>query len=256
MPDSVPRVTKEDIIAALRDDLGVEEGDVVFPHSSLRSFGYVEGGAEAVCCALIEVVGDRGTVVAPAFSFGLIDKPNAVFRLAKTPCCVGAIPEHFRKHFATSRSRHLTHSVCACGEMAGWICEGSDPTPFGLESGMMRMVRAGAKILLFGVTFNSVTLFHCAEQAVNVPYLGMVPRGDVSVEDWDGSVHPLPTFIHKPTLRYDFMPMEPILAEKGLMKETRIGACCARLFDAQAALAAAIEVLQDDPFALTRKEES
>ena len=40
-------VQKQDIIFALKD-LGLAKGDIVLVHSSLSSFGYVEGGADSV----------------------------------------------------------------------------------------------------------------------------------------------------------------------------------------------------------------
>ncbi|NOX44142.1 MAG: AAC(3) family N-acetyltransferase, partial [Caldiserica bacterium] len=63
-------VTKDDIVRGLRE-LGLEVGAIVGVHSSLSSFGYVEGGADAVIDALLEVVGEEGTVVMPTHSANL-----------------------------------------------------------------------------------------------------------------------------------------------------------------------------------------
>jgi hypothetical protein len=49
-------VTKEEIKRGL-EKLGLKTGSIVMVHSSLSSFGYVEGGADAVIDALFEVVG-------------------------------------------------------------------------------------------------------------------------------------------------------------------------------------------------------
>ena len=62
-----PRVTKADIKKALRE-LGLKGGDIVGVHSSLSSFGYVEGGADAVIDAILETVGPEGSVVFPTYS--------------------------------------------------------------------------------------------------------------------------------------------------------------------------------------------
>jgi len=66
------RVSKEDIKASLRE-LRLKEGDMVGVHSSLSSFGYVEGGVDAVFDALLEVVGEEGTVVMPTYSANRIE---------------------------------------------------------------------------------------------------------------------------------------------------------------------------------------
>ena len=60
-------VTKDNIIKGLTS-VGLNQGNVVLVHSSLSSFGYVEGGADAVIDALLETVGPAGTVVVPTFS--------------------------------------------------------------------------------------------------------------------------------------------------------------------------------------------
>ena len=47
-------VTKTDIKNALTE-LGIQKGDVMVVHSSLKSFGHVEGGAEAVIDACLDI---------------------------------------------------------------------------------------------------------------------------------------------------------------------------------------------------------
>ncbi len=45
---------------------GINKGDEIEVHSSLSSFGYVDGGAENVISALKEAVGDNGSIFMPA----------------------------------------------------------------------------------------------------------------------------------------------------------------------------------------------
>jgi len=65
-----PRVTKRDIKAGLIK-LGLKRGDTVGVHSSLSSFGYVDGGPEVVIDALLETVGKQGNVVMSTHSANL-----------------------------------------------------------------------------------------------------------------------------------------------------------------------------------------
>ena len=62
--------TKEMIIKELKA-LGLEKGGAVMVHTSLKSMGYVCGGAQAVIEALIEVVGSDGTIMMPTQSYAL-----------------------------------------------------------------------------------------------------------------------------------------------------------------------------------------
>lgn len=45
---------------------GINKGDEIEVHSSLSSFGYVDGGAETVISAMKEAVGDNGSIFMPA----------------------------------------------------------------------------------------------------------------------------------------------------------------------------------------------
>lgn len=97
-------VTEADIVADLRR-LGLAAGDVVLIHSSLRSFGHVRGGADAVIDALLRCVGGGGTVVVPTLSFRSDDPVTEVFR--RRP---GAV-----------RSLHPVSSVAAIGPAPAYL---------------------------------------------------------------------------------------------------------------------------------------
>ena len=60
-------VTLNDIEKALTE-LGVAQGDIVLVHSSLKSFGTVEGGPETVIQAFKNVITEQGTLVMPTLS--------------------------------------------------------------------------------------------------------------------------------------------------------------------------------------------
>ena len=73
------RVTKEEVKKGL-NRVGLKEEDVVLVHSSLSSFGYVEGGPDTIIDALLETVGKKGTVVMPTFTWDSFhDKERVVF---------------------------------------------------------------------------------------------------------------------------------------------------------------------------------
>ena len=48
--------------------LGVEAGDILFVHSSFKSLGPVEGGAESVIQALEDALGPEGLLLMPSFN--------------------------------------------------------------------------------------------------------------------------------------------------------------------------------------------
>ncbi|KAI4444487.1 AAC(3) family N-acetyltransferase [Schaedlerella arabinosiphila] len=71
-------VTPDDMKTALKD-LGVRKGQAIMVHTSLCSLGYVCGGAQSVIEALLESVGDEGTIMMPTQSWK--DPVSKKFRL-------------------------------------------------------------------------------------------------------------------------------------------------------------------------------
>ncbi|MDK1032419.1 MAG: AAC(3) family N-acetyltransferase, partial [Planctomycetia bacterium] len=185
----VPRVTREIIIEVLRS-LGLGPGDSLFAHNSLSRLGWVEGGAEAVCRAYIDAVSPGGTVIMPAFTFALRDKPDAVLDLANEPSCVGRIPEVFRTRFATHRSRHISHSVAAAGARAEYFTAGHCRDAFDEDSAFCRLVDAGGYVVLNGADYNACTFFHCIEYALPVPYMRMAEKPDAFLRLPSGKLFP------------------------------------------------------------------
>ena len=70
-------VIKEDIVKELRH-VGLEKNDVVMVHTSLKNLGYVCGGAQTVIEALLEVVGEEGTIMMPTQSWRNLDPEDGV----------------------------------------------------------------------------------------------------------------------------------------------------------------------------------
>ena len=58
--------------------IGLEKGDVVIVHTSLKKIGYVCGGAQTVIEALIDVVGPEGTIMMPTQSWKNLDPETGV----------------------------------------------------------------------------------------------------------------------------------------------------------------------------------
>ena len=70
-------ILKADIKRKLKE-IGLESGDNVIVHTSLKSMGYVCGGAQAVIEALIETVGENGTIMMPTQSWKNLEPETGV----------------------------------------------------------------------------------------------------------------------------------------------------------------------------------
>lgn len=171
--DLMPRATvTRGQIARDLSALGLRRGDVVMLHSSLRSLGHVEGGAEAVIDAFLDVIGPEGTLSVPTIvhTSGV---PRDVFDAKTTPSEVGAITEALRLRPDARRSEHPTHSVAAIGARAQELTSrhsratgalspwGHDA--FGHGSPWDWLHEWDAKCVFLGVGFRVCTLFHYAQ---------------------------------------------------------------------------------------------
>ncbi|EIM07614.1 aminoglycoside N3-acetyltransferase [Planococcus antarcticus DSM 14505] len=163
--------------------LGIVAGDALMVHSSLKSMGWIAGGAQAVVEALIETLTERGTLIMPAQS---ADNSDPVYWMEppvpenwhqpireQLPAFdpyfsglrgMGKIVECFHRHPMTSRSPHPSHSFIAQGSQAAhWMIEQPIDDSFGKQSPLAKMLQADVKILFIGVGFDSCTALHYAE---------------------------------------------------------------------------------------------
>lgn len=175
-------ITRQQMIRDLKT-LGIKTGDVLLVHSSLSSIGWVCGGAVSVIEALVESVGQNGTLIMPAHSGDLSDPAQwenppvpktwlnsiyehmPIFEKEKTPTRgMGRISEIFRRYPKVIRSNHPQVSFCALGQKANEILKDHPLTPqFGKESPLGKLYNLNAKVLLLGVDYDSCTSFHLAE---------------------------------------------------------------------------------------------
>ena len=85
-------------------------------HSSLRSVGTVERGAEGLVDALLAARrAGAGTLMVPTFTYG-----SARFDPGATPGRTGAVAEALRRRAGAIRSLHPFYSVAALGPLAAW----------------------------------------------------------------------------------------------------------------------------------------
>ncbi|MGY0023158.1 aminoglycoside N(3)-acetyltransferase [Streptomyces sp. YJ-C3] len=180
-----PLVTRASLACDLRA-LGVEAGEILLVHSSLSSLGWVNGGQAAVVQALLDALGDDGTLVVPAHSGDLTDPalwsdppvPADWWETVRatmpgydprtTPSrSVGVIPEAVRSWPGALRSAHPQTSFAALGPRAAEIVEGHAPDcRLGERSPLARLEERGARVLMLGAGYGACTGFHLAEYRV------------------------------------------------------------------------------------------
>ncbi|WP_118976666.1 AAC(3) family N-acetyltransferase [Taibaiella koreensis] len=187
--------------------LGIKRGDSLLVHSSLSRIGYVENGPATVLTALSNVLGEEGTLLLPVYPFTSDVKSyvagNPVFDATHTPSGMGKITEVFRKQEGVFRSLHPTHSVAAKGPLAEYYTGGhaGQLTPFNKQSPFFRLSANKGKILLLGVSLDSLTNFHTLEDALDFPYPVYEEQAyELQMIDVDGTRSITKTRVHNPEM--------------------------------------------------------
>lgn len=250
-------LSREQVSTQLRG-LGLSAGDVVFVHSSLRSMGYVEDGAETVVDALMEVLGLRGTLVAPTFTFARDRSERPVLDMERDRSGMGRITEVVRTRPGALRSRHLLHSVAALGARAQEVISCHGPSAWAADGPFWKLYELNAKILLLGVPYLRCTFFHMLEQMVQVSYRQWIDI-EAHVREQDGSEQKLPTQIFVPKSGFagnDFNKLGNLLEERGVAQAESVGNAVARLFRARHALDVGLAEYRKDPllFVMTGRQ--
>ena len=213
-------VTKEQLASDL-GKIGIGNGDHVAVSLSLKSIGYVLGGADAFIDSLLDVVGSEGTIMMNAFtqSFPIAEiNPDYVFDSESTIPYTGLVPRALIKRKESIRSRHPTCSVVATGRMAEYLTEGHDErsSPY---LPYTKLGQIGGKYLSVGIGNNLVAIRHEAQRRAGlfvVPILMGVRyrnlKGEVILFVW----------VHPPCAR-KLPELVPMLEKKGLIKRGKIG---------------------------------
>lgn len=167
-------------LAADLDALGLRAGDALFVHSSFKSVGEIEGGAETLVRSMESVLGPEGLLLMP--SFNLAPATNQArarsWRNGRGRSTVGWLTEYFRRMPGTVRSDHFSHAVAARGRGAvELVSEHLDRSGmqspwdlppwgrcYGNGSPLVKASRmARCKLLMLGVDYRSSTFCHVVE---------------------------------------------------------------------------------------------
>ncbi|MCQ2249380.1 MAG: GNAT family N-acetyltransferase [Treponema sp.] len=240
-------VTKEELKNALVE-LGVTPGMSLEVHSSLKSFGRVEGGAQTVIDALKETVTDEGSIFMPALRLSPEMEPTEedkklgikvkikVLDRSEKKTAMGVIADTFRSLPDTFTGTDVIST-------SGWGKHGKEV----LAGGLDYAIHNGGKALLFGVDIYKLTAMHYMEvhtpREINEKY---APSEEVN------KIYPPDQWFietgHPPLKAW--YTIQDMAYKRGLIKETYIGNCRVMFFDILSVVSLYAEELKNRPFEL------
>ena len=242
-------VKRQDIVDALRE-MGIEGGGALLVHSSLSSMGYVEGGADTVVDALLEVLGEEGTLMVPTFTHSGTEYYDPLTSPSKN----GAITEAVRRRPAAVRSLHPTHAPTAIGRYAeAFMRDHLKRGPLGVDCPVDRLARQGGWVLLLGVGHTSNSIIHVGEAHARSPSLTV--RYSPQAPKWVILKHPDKgemevTVQEMPGCSAGFVAVEKLLRRRRRILDGRIGRAPCQLMKGQDLIDTTVELLTRDPYGL------
>jgi aminoglycoside N3'-acetyltransferase len=239
-------------------ELGLS-GLPVCVHSSLKSFGYVEGGAESVARAFLY---EGCTVVVPTFSYGSFAVNPAPHqhlprngwgagatggrRTASTSVFspsdndldrkdMGAIPAAVLGRRERLRGNHPLCSFTAIGPLAGSLVLGQ--TPSDVFAPLRELAEQGGYVLLMGVDLTKMTLLHLGEELA----------GRQPFRRWASGGVGEPVGVSVGGCSDGFEKLAPLLEE--FVRLTTVGTSPWRAYSAAKVLRAAADAIRENPAA-------
>jgi aminoglycoside 3-N-acetyltransferase len=167
--------------------LGIEAGDTMMLHASVRAVGEVAGGPDQIHLALKDVLTAQGILIMYAscpryydeVGSGNLTKEQEAEILEKLPAFDpltarsardnGALVELFRTYPGSRVNRHVARFVVWGKRADSLISEQPWNYAFGLRSPLDRFLGLDGKILLLGSDHDAVTFLHYVEHVAEIP---------------------------------------------------------------------------------------
>lgn len=239
-------ITKQGIIEGLLD-LGLKSGDEIEVHSSLSSFGHVNGGAETVISALKDVVGENGSIFMPALRLSkevlLTEQDKTLgistkIQILPEDCnrsAMGIIADTFRQMPDTITNEGIFR-ISAWGKSANKV-----------KDGLQYLIHNGGKALMLGVDIYKLTAMHYVEDLLPDDIKNYFPLSEEinRIYPPDKWMIEAGTFSVKP-----WYTIQNIAYEKGVIKDCLIGNSKVMFFDIWDVVGLYEQELKNNPYKL------
>jgi aminoglycoside 3-N-acetyltransferase len=167
---SRPVITEARFRDLLRNELWVDNGDIVLVHSSVDQL-HLDFPIYRILSLIQEVIGGSGTLLFPTYprqlSYEYL-RGGEVFDIQKSASYTGVLTEIARRQKHALRSLHPTKSVCALGKYAAELTDSQQASPFPYDycSPYRKIVAYHGKVIGLGVSTATLSFVHCVDDAL------------------------------------------------------------------------------------------
>ncbi len=240
---------KNEFIQSFRN-AGVKPGDILVVQSAFKSLAAMGWSTSDVIEALRDVVGrEQGTLVMPAYNFESWTESH-YFDSKETASKVGALTEAFRTTTGVLRTRHPIHSLGAIGKDARALAEIDCEDSFEKNSPFGFLLEHNAIYCTIGTGIAMPFLpCHYPETLMKVTYRRQKLFSGIYV-DAEGKAA-LKTYgfcvRHKRDKEIPVYPAHKMQQQMGVVKETSVLGLALQYSDAQSYHDSMIEIIKKNP---------
>lgn len=240
-------MNKSQLVEELKN-IGLQEGMVLEVHSSLRSFGYIEGGEETIIDALMECVGETGSIFMPALALSPEMELTEEDREMGVTVKIKVLPEDAPRTamgIIADTFRQRDDAITGKGVIrtAGWGLHAAEAAKGGLDY----VIQNGGKALLLGVDIYKLTAMHYVENALPKAISDLF----APTEEINAKYPPEEWFMEagEPLVKPWYI-IQDMARERGLIQEGYIGQCKYMFFDVWDVVSIYKEELEKNPYKL------
>jgi aminoglycoside 3-N-acetyltransferase len=260
--------TKFELVDLFRK-LGINKGDDVMVHSSMKSLGFTVNGAVDVIDALIECVDlDRGTILMPTHTGQLTDPigwknheiPKELVEIVRnsmnpfdeklTPVRGrGIIAETLLSYPEARRSSHPLNSVGVIGKESNFYTSTHEfDEPEGVESPIGKLYKRNGAVIGIGVGIDRFTAIHLAEYIADVEYL--YKENPVVLFNRKNGVNCFKRIEKYPNDSVNFVKVLPVLRDNNLIKEMQFKNGVMTYLKLMPVIDCVVKLLDENPYFL------
>ncbi|NLZ59838.1 MAG: AAC(3) family N-acetyltransferase [Lentisphaerae bacterium] len=235
--------------------LGIKPEDTLLVHSSMKSIGEVENGADCVLDVLSDYLKDRGLLVFPTLTSSNVNAEKPEFSLLHTVSQVGLLPELFRQRKCVYRSLHPTHSVAALGKEAEEFVAGHEnfDSPAAYDSPWHRLWQRKAKTMFIGCSIKCNTFLHGVEEWAQAEEVLSIEKQQLYIVDANGKRSLRPSRRHTGKHSRYYGKVEPHFEKIGALQRGRFGDAETIVLDNDGCAQYVCKLLKKYPAAFTEK---